>query len=86
LSRIEEYLSIDPDSILPHHCHLFGTDFEALGCGPTSHRLLWLADTDSALAATRLATFGGFTDEAHEYFSKRQCGCFKARSSSPVSD
>jgi hypothetical protein len=40
INHIEECSSIDPKSLLPRHCHLFGTDFETLGSGPTAHHLL----------------------------------------------
>ena len=71
-NRVEEYSSIDPESILPRHQHLFDTDFEALGSGPTSHRLLWLAEMDTALSVSTLSTSGALTREAQAHFSQPQ--------------
>ncbi len=68
INRIEEYFTIDPDSILPRHRHLLDTDFEALGSGPTSNRLLWLADVDTALTVSGLATSGALSPDTQEYF------------------
>ena len=60
-NRVEEYSAIDPDTILPCHQYLFDTDFETLGSGPTSHRLLWLADMDTAISVSTLSTSGALT-------------------------
>ena len=68
INRIEKYFTIDPDSILPRHRHLLDTDFEALGSGPTSNRLLWLADVDTALTVSGLATLGTLSHDTQEYF------------------
>ena len=73
-NRVEEYAAIDPETILPRHRYLFDTDFEALGSGPTSHRLLWLADMDTAISVSTLSTTGGLTRAAQEYFSIPQPG------------
>jgi hypothetical protein len=73
-NRVEEYSTIDPESILPRHQYLFDTDFEALGSGPTSHRLLWLADMDTALSVSTLSTSGALTQEAQSHFSIPQRG------------
>ena len=69
LSKVEEYALIDPDTILPRHRFLFDTDFEALGSGPTSHRLFWLAEFDTALAAATLYHERLLTPDALDYFS-----------------
>ena len=69
LSKVEEYALIDPETILPRHRFLFDTDFEALGSGPTTHRLFWLAEVDAALAATTLYHEGLLTPAALDYFS-----------------
>ena len=68
INCIEEYFTIDPNSILPRHRHILNTDFEALGSGPTSNRLLWLADVDTALTVSGLATSGALSRDALEYF------------------
>ncbi len=60
---------IDPDTILPCHRFIFDTNFEALGSRPTSHRLLWLAEVDTALSASSLSQLGSLTPQASEYFS-----------------
>ena len=52
INRIEECFSTDPESLLLRHRHLFNTEFETLGSGPTAHCLLWLADMDAALATS----------------------------------
>ncbi len=74
LNRIKEYSSIDPDSLLLHHCYLFDTNFESLGSGPMSHRLLWLAEMDAAFADSCLASAGTLTPEAVAYFSEEHPG------------
>jgi hypothetical protein len=47
---------------------LLDTDFEALGSGPTSNRLLWLANVDTALTVSGLATSGALSRDAQDYF------------------
>ncbi len=81
INRIEEYFTIYPDSILPRHRHLLDTDFEALGSGPTSNFLLWLAVVDTALAVSGLATSSALSPDAQEYFDTP----ISARRSSHVS-
>ncbi len=68
VDQINEYSLMDPNLLLPCHMSLFDAKFETLGCGPTSHRLLWLADMDSALAALHLAEMGLLTPKASLYF------------------
>jgi hypothetical protein len=48
---------------------LLDTDFEALGSGPTSDRLLWLADVDTALTVSGLANSGTLSRQAQDYFA-----------------
>jgi hypothetical protein len=55
INRVVACTLINPDTLLPQHQLLFEMDFEALGSGPASHRLLWLADMDLALAASSLS-------------------------------
>jgi hypothetical protein len=69
MSKVSEYSMIDPDTILPRHRFLFDADFDALGCGPTSHRLLWLAEVDTALSASTLSQLGSLTPQASAFFS-----------------
>jgi hypothetical protein len=69
-NQINEYSLMDPDLLLPCHRSLFDAKFETLGHGPTSHRLLWLADMDSAIAAFHLAKMGLLTPQASLYFLK----------------
>jgi hypothetical protein len=52
----KEYLSINPDSLLPRHCYLFDTSFESLTSGPTSQCLLWQAEKGTAFTAYCLAS------------------------------
>ena len=69
INRVEEYFTIDPDSILPRHRHLLDTVFEALGSGPPSDHLLWLADVDTALTLSGLANSGALSRQAQDYFA-----------------
>jgi hypothetical protein len=52
LNQVKEYSMVDPEILLPCHCFLYNTDFAALGSGPTSHCLLWLADMEAAVATS----------------------------------
>jgi hypothetical protein len=70
LNWIESYSLVDPDILLPHHQFLFEADFEALGRRPTSHQLLWLADMETAVAASNLAWAGTLTPLAIAHFSQ----------------
>jgi hypothetical protein len=69
IDRVVAYALIDSDTLLPRHWLLFETDFEALGCGPASHRLLWLADTDLALTASSQSQLGSLTPTGQAFFS-----------------
>jgi hypothetical protein len=68
VDQINEYSLMDPDLLLPCHRSLFDAKFETLGHGLTLHRLLWLADMDSAIAALHLAEMGSLTPQASLYF------------------
>jgi hypothetical protein len=70
MNRVESHSLMDPDSLLPQHCHLMSTDFTLLGSGPASDRLIWLADMDSALAASALSHTGTLTLIAEAHFSQ----------------
>ena len=70
LNRIESYSLVDPDILLPRHWFLFEADFQALGCVPTSHRCLWLADMETAVAASNLARAGTLTSLVIAHFSQ----------------
>ncbi len=69
IDRVVAYVLFDPDTLLPQHRLLFEMDFEALGSGPAYHPLLWLADMDSALAASSLSQLGSLTPMADAFFS-----------------
>ena len=69
IQAVSEYALLDPESLLPQHRQLLDTNFDSLGLGPTPHRLLWLSDMDSALAASSLSQCGTLTPAAREYFS-----------------
>jgi hypothetical protein len=56
------------DSGTPHR-FLLEADFGALGDGPTSNRLLWLANMDSAILAATLAELGTLTGQAVAFFA-----------------
>jgi hypothetical protein len=68
INRVEEHAFTDPKSLLPRHRFLLETDFEALGSGPSTQRLLWLANLDSAIAASALAWSGSLTPAAIVHF------------------
>jgi hypothetical protein len=68
VNRVEEHAFTDPKSLLPRHSFLLETDFEALGSGPSTQRLLWLANVDSAIAASVLARSGSLTPAAIAHF------------------
>ncbi len=74
VDQINDYSLMDPNLLLSCHRSLFDAEFETLGCGPTSHRLLWLAYMDSAIAALHLAEMGLLTSQASVYFLKEQTG------------
>ena len=67
--QITEYSLIDPEMLLPRHRHLLDINFEVLGGRPTSHRLVWLADMESALSASTLSQLGCLTPQAATHFS-----------------
>jgi hypothetical protein len=67
--QIMEYLLIDTEMLLPRHRHLLDINFEVLGSGPTSHRLVWLADVEFALSASTLSQLGCLTPQAATHFS-----------------
>ena len=69
LNQMESYSLVDPETLLPRHQTLLGADFESLGSGPTSHRLLWLANMSSAMSAAHLARSGTLSDSALAHFS-----------------
>ena len=75
INRIEAHSLTDPDHLLPRHPFLMDADFEALGSGPTSDRLVWLADMDSAIAVSTLSHAGTLTPAAEEHFAQVGHGC-----------
>jgi hypothetical protein len=68
INRMEEHAFTDPESLLPQHRFLLETDFEALGSGPSTQRLLWLANFDSTITASALAWSGSLTPAAIAHF------------------
>jgi hypothetical protein len=68
INRVEEHAFTDPESLLPRHRFLLEMDFDALGSGPSTQRLLWLANLDSAIAASALAWSGSLTPAAIAHF------------------
>ncbi len=69
LNQMESYSLVDPETLLPRHQTLLNADFESLGSGPMSHRLLWLANMSSAMSAAHLARSGTLSDSALAHFS-----------------
>jgi hypothetical protein len=70
IDRVTGYSLLDPETLLPQHRFLFEANFAALGNGPTSHHLLWLANMDSAFAAALLAQFSSLTPQATTFFAE----------------
>ena len=60
----------DPDSLLPRHRSLMDINFAVLGTGPTSDRITWLANMQSAIATSALSQAGTLTPAAELYFAK----------------
>jgi hypothetical protein len=69
IDKVVAYALINPDTLLPQHWLLFKTNFEALGSGPSTHCLLWLADMNLALATSSLSQLGSLTPTAQAFFS-----------------
>ena len=69
IAKVNGYSLLDPETLLPRHRFLLEADFGALGDGPTSNRLLWLADMDSAILAATLAELGTLTGQAVAFFA-----------------
>jgi hypothetical protein len=67
--KVNGYALLDPVSLLPRHRCLLEADFAALGNRPTSHRLLWFANMDSAFAAALLALLSSLTPQATTFFA-----------------
>jgi hypothetical protein len=70
LNRIESYSLANPDTLLPRHQSLYVADFAALGGGPTSHQLLWLATMETAVAAANLKQAGALSESGAAHFSQ----------------
>jgi hypothetical protein len=78
--QITEYSLIDPEMLLPRHRHLLDINFKVLESRPTSHRLVWLADMESALSTSTLSQLGCLTPQAATYFSvSNHCPQFNQR-------
>ncbi len=64
IAKFNCYLLLDLETLLSRHRFLLEADFGALGDGPTSNRLLWLTNMDSAISAATLAESGTLTGQA----------------------
>jgi hypothetical protein len=69
IEKVNAYSLLDSLVLLPRHRALREADFATLGNGPTSNRLLWLADMDSAISASTLAQSGSLTPQAATFFT-----------------
>ena len=69
IAKVNRYLLLDPEILLSRHRFLLEVDIGALGDGPTSNRLLWLANMDSAILAATLAELGTLTGQAVAFFA-----------------
>ncbi len=49
-------------------------DFKVLGSGPTSDRLIWLANMDSAVAVSTLSHAGTLTPAVEEHIAQISMG------------
>jgi hypothetical protein len=74
MNQVESHSLTDPDSLLPRHWSLMDADFGVLGSGPTSNRLTWLADMNSAIAVSNLSQAGSLTPAAEAYFAESSNG------------
>jgi hypothetical protein len=68
IEKVDEYSLLDPKTLLPRHRFLLDTNFSTLSDRPTSHRLLWLVDMDSAISAAALAQSGTLTLQPTTFF------------------
>jgi hypothetical protein len=69
IKKVNAYSLLDPAALLHRHRALLEADFATLGNGPTSHRLLWLADMDSIISVAMLAQSGSLTQQAAFFFT-----------------
>ena len=72
--QVELHSFTDPDSPLPRHRSRMDIDFAALGTGPTSDRLTWLTNMQSAIATSTLSQARTLTPAAELYFAEREIG------------
>ena len=70
INQVTVYSLTDPKTLLPWHRDLLDVDFGCLGEGPSSQRLVWLANMDSAMGAATLSEAGTLSTQAVEYFGK----------------
>ena len=68
IAKVNGYLLLDPETLLPRHRFLLEADLGTLGDLPTSNRLLWLADMDLAILAAALIELGTLTGQAVAFF------------------
>ena len=74
LNQMEGYSLVDPNTLLPRHRPLLEADFKALGGGPTAHRLLWIANMNTAMSAAQLARAGALSSSAFSTFLSGNIG------------
>ena len=51
--EIKNLLTINPTELLERDRSILDIDFDALGTGPTEHRLIWTASMNTALTAAQ---------------------------------
>ena len=51
MSTIEDYLHVDPMSLLPEDRSLLTVDFDALAAAPPAHQENWAAEMETAVSA-----------------------------------
>jgi hypothetical protein len=68
IAKVNGYLLLDSETLLPRHRFFLEADFGKLGDGPTSNRLLWLANMDLAILAAALIELGTLTGQAVAFF------------------
>jgi hypothetical protein len=69
IKKVNAYSLLNALALLPRHRALLKADFTTLGNGPASHRLLWLADMDSAISVAMLAQLGSLTPQGATFFT-----------------
>ena len=52
MDNVEDYAMTDPEDLPPQNCYLLDIDFEALGEASSIEKQFWVAEIETAVAAT----------------------------------